>query len=424
MGTVGQYAIVGNVGVVPAGTATTSLDRLALACVYGLVMAVPCEEAVPAIGGLVVTRWLGLAAFAVVLFRAAWSGVVRKISPLHTCMLALVTWSGATLIWSVAPSETVARLGTYAQVLVMALMIWEVAVTNDRILLLLQAYVFGTYIAAVMTIYDAVQAQANSTELERYAAGTFNENDLGILLALSIPMSLYLLSRRRTMPLLKALYWTHFPVCVLAILFSGSRGAVLAATVGSVSAVFMATRWSARQRAACLGIVASVALLLTYIVPSPVWDRVLSIGTEVTQGTLTHRTQIWNAAAEVAQMHPLIGVGAAAFPTSVASTLDVPFVAHNTFISIFVELGVIGALIFCMLMFGLFYSALRLPGLDRILWVFVLMTWVVGVSSVTWEYHKPTWVLFGLLAARAALPKSTDDGVEDRIRFFIPDTAL
>jgi hypothetical protein len=89
-----------------------------------------------------------------------------------------------------------------------------------------------------------------------------------------------------------------------------------------------------------------------------------------------------------------------------------------------VELGVIGALIFCMLMFGLFYSALRLPGLDRILWVFVLMTWVVGVSSVTWEYHKPTWVLFGLLAARAALPKSTDDGVEDRIRFFIPDTAL
>ena len=54
-----------------------------------------------------------------------------------------------------------------------------------------------------------------------------------------------------------------------------------------------------------------------------------------------------------------------------------------------------------MLMASLYYAALRMRGLETRLWVTVLLTWTVGVMALTWEYRKPTWIMFGLLVAHA-----------------------
>jgi hypothetical protein len=45
------------------------------------------------------------------------------------------------------------------------------------------------------------------------------------------------------------------------------------------------------------------------------------------------------------------------------------------------------------------YTAWHLPSLDRSMWIVLLMTWGAGVSAMSWELSKPTWLLFGLLAA-------------------------
>jgi hypothetical protein len=37
--------------------------------------------------------------------------------------------------------------------------------------------------------------------------------------------------------------------------------------------------------------------------------------------------------------------------------------------------------------------------IERCLWISLLLTWMIGVSALTWEYRKPTWLLFSLLAA-------------------------
>jgi O-antigen ligase len=136
--------------------------------------------------------------------------------------------------------------------------------------------------------------------------------------------------------------------------------------------------------------------------PSSSWERLSTIPNELRQGTLTGRTVIWGAGLEVFRAHPFLGVGAAAFRYSVGRALSEANVAHNTFLSILVEQGVIGFSLFCALLGVLALSVSAMPSVPQKLWIVTLVVWVVGVSSLTWEMRKPTWFFFGLLMAQWA----------------------
>jgi O-antigen ligase len=148
---------------------------------------------------------------------------------------------------------------------------------------------------------------------------------------------------------------------------------------------------------------------------------------------------IWRAGWSVFNQSPFRGVGAAAFAPSVEHALGMPFhgsgiddggpsnvelVAHNTFLSVLVEQGVIGFSLFLGILLTLVFSAWRFPLVDRAFWLSVLLTWAIGVSSLTWEDRKPSWFLFGVLVAAAAaqIPsirrqEVLQSGAPHRIRF-------
>jgi len=134
--------------------------------------------------------------------------------------------------------------------------------------------------------------------------------------------------------------------------------------------------------------------------PESSWRRFSQTGSEMTEGTMTHRTVIWAAGLAAFRDHAFLGVGSGSYATTVLRAVDVYYVAHNTFLSVLVELGVLGELLFLMLLAVMFTSILRMPKLERRLWTVLFLTWAVGVSALTWEYRKPTWLLFGLFAAQ------------------------
>jgi O-antigen ligase len=127
----------------------------------------------------------------------------------------------------------------------------------------------------------------------------------------------------------------------------------------------------------------------------------------VSQGTLNSRTVLWKAGLDEFRTQSFGGIGAGAYPEASAKVIGRPWafvpVAHNSFISVMVETGVIGLALFGSMLAMLYRSAAAMPGMTRSFWFTMLAVWTIGVCSLTWEYRKPTWLLFGLLAAQTHL---------------------
>jgi len=386
-----------------------TVDGAAFACLCALVFAIPWSEQLPLLAGFVISRWLGLLAVGAALMRLIVVRRIRMPSPLHFVPAVFVAWNALSLLWSIAPDRTIVRLGTYAQLLLMLWMIWELAATSQRLNQLLYSYCFGTYISATSTIRNAIlgiDPTLNSGVGRRYGAAGFDQNELGLLLVLSIPMSLYLLTRRRSR-VLASLCWLQLIACIVAILLTGSRGACLSLIAASTMFISVFPFLSKRQKGASALVIVVLAVSSVYLIPAATWERIFTIPSELAGGTLSHRTSIWMAGLSVFREQPLFGVGGGAFGPAIISRLDIDYVAHNTYLSVLVELGVIGALVCAALLAGTVYSIMRMPRLQRGLWMALFLAWGVGVAALTWEYSKPTWLLFGLFTAHV---RSLRDG--------------
>ena len=78
-------------------------------------------------------------------------------------------------------------------------------------------------------------------------------------------------------------------------------------------------------------------------------------------------------------------------------------VAHNTFFSVMVETGMVGFALFSLFLLSLVLAVRRMQGLKRVVWAMTLLVWGVGVSTLSWETRKPTWLIFALILAEARL---------------------
>ena len=139
-------------------------------------------------------------------------------------------------------------------------------------------------------------------------------------------------------------------------------------------------------------------------------QRLATTTTELTRGTLHRRTLIWKAGLRVLRRHPVRGIGAGAYPEAVRPQLGIPgvpghyYVAHNTFLSVLVECGAIGFGVYALLLGTLAMYVWTLPSTERALWAIMLAVWAVGVSTLTWEHYKPSWLIVALIMTEWGRP--------------------
>jgi O-antigen ligase len=206
-------------------------------------------------------------------------------------------------------------------------------------------------------------------------------------------------------------------LCGAAVLLTASRTALI-----GTGAAFTFVLWTWRrsrwvQRASSVLLALLVVAGAVALAPKESRQRIATTATEITRGTLHKRTQIWKAGVRALRQRPVLGAGAGAYPDAVEPFIGVPpipgheYVAHNTFLSVLVETGLPGFALYSLFLGALLLFVWVLPGAERALWSSVLLVWVLGASTLTWEHRKPSWLFPAMISVHWARSFRSDDEV-------------
>jgi O-antigen ligase len=406
--------------------AAASRRPLIFYLVWAFVVSIPVENQLLISGIGLVGRLFGIAVAAVWMLHALASGRVRKLERFHVAMLALVLWSFASLLWSSEQAVTIQYVLTMTQLLVLAMVVWDVADTFGRISALLQAYVLGASIGMLQVLSVFARSGVGGFFRSRATVTGFNPNDIALIFALAMPMALFLASSKAISKPVRMLNYAYVAGACLAIPLTGSRSGVGA---GLALLLVGAVRAISQRSVKVLGwALVAVALVIgvSRSLPSFTLDRLQQGIPLVESGNFSARGAIWAEALHVGWEHPIGGVGAGAFALvdplyrtcdpSAYSLLQGTMhsctgaAAHDVFLGEFAELGFVGLLLFGWVLGTVLRSVPGQPGGRSWLWAACLMVWFVGALLNPWELNKSAWLVFVLIAASGSLTRSMHGG--------------
>jgi O-antigen ligase len=378
-----------------------------------LVFTIPWEGAFHLPGLGTTATVMGLIVGACWLFMIVVAGQLRRPILFLFAVAGFVTWVALTTFWSPDPLESLGSVYLWLQTLLFVYILWDLYRTKAALLAGLQAYVLGAYTAVGGAILNYVQSNAFYTNEERYSLGNTNPDGYGFILALGIPVACYLAASPETPRVFRLINYGYLPVAFIGVALSGTRTASVGAAIGLLYGLATLTKLKIHTRVAVVVLLgASLFFVLPIVQPLSSFQRLGSTGTEITQGDLNGRTGQWAQGLRAFMEHPVLGVGTDMYRT--VNTLNK--VAHNSYLSVLVEEGLIGFTIFLAILGIVALQVLRLPKWDRNFWLTSLLVWAIGASTLTWEHRKTTWlfltfaVVAAVIGARRSAP--ADDVVD------------
>jgi O-antigen ligase len=365
---------------------------VAYGALWMFVFSMQCEDLVGLTSVGAISRVMGIPALALTLLAVVVSGRFRRLQAFHVAALLFVVCAGCTLLFFSTWVEIPRKFWTYVQLLLVLWMIWELSPSWKRLSGLLTAYVLGSYVAALGTI----MLYRSDAGLKRFSVGGGDANDLAMTLALGLPMAWYV-SMTDHRPLLRWICRAYLPVGVFAIGLTASRGGMLAGSVGLMIVPLTMTRLSPTKLAIAISLLCVTGALAVAYVPEKVVDRLATTGTEVENLELGGRVKIWMAGLKAFVHKPLMGHGTSTFKYVATPYGGLGKVAHNSFLSVLVEQGLIGFMFYSMMLITAFLAVLGLPKLPRRFALVLLATLVVAMLPLTWEDRKQVWFVLAIL---------------------------
>jgi O-antigen ligase len=231
-------------------------------------------------------------------------------------------------------------------------------------------------------------------------------NTAGYLFSMSIPLAMGLVVSERG-----KLRWLSIASCaaqLLGLTLTYSRGAWL----GCGAAVFLLLVASKNWKA--LLCILAVPLLL-FVFVEPLRSRVLTLARPEADFAMRERTEVMREAVHLGLEHPILGLGYGRdhlkealrenIQGSAAETKPI-WHAHNVYIELFADTGVLGLAAFLWLLgrsqLELARRAYRERDGDRIIWLGAGGAWiaaaVTGIGDVPFYHHETRIFFFTLLA--------------------------
>lgn len=272
-------------------------------------------------------------------------------------------------------------------------------------------YLLGAAASALVGLVQPAEGDA-----DRLAGSVGDPNFLAAMLVPAIVFAVFAFGWARR-PAERWLLSLLLVVYTIALLGTQSRGGLVALGVTLVAGMLLGGAF--RRHFAVLTAAIAFAGLVYYgaFASAAALERVTN------PGGGAGRADLWSVATEVAGDHPVVGVGAGNFPVvapqyvtepldlrEVQLVVDEPTVAHNTYIGVLAELGVVGLIAFAVVVLAALALARRAtkafrrasaPELELLsravlLGLVGMLTAFVFLSGL---YENQLWLLLGLAVA-------------------------
>jgi O-antigen ligase len=371
-------------------------------------------------GGVLVISWL-----LIVTNRRSGAPMLLLDRPvLAAAAIVFVAWALASRLWASDIAEAAAN-GTRLMLGVILVFIVFTAIQEPRhIRWLLWSYLAGAFLSALVGLGETSPDRGSDPTEGRLAGGIADPNELAAILVPAMAFASFALAAMRG-TLVRLALVTAMVVFSIALFLTESRGGLIGLAVTFVVALILAGPMRPQALVVILIVSALGISYYTLVAPPESLERV----TEFSAGSGTGRTDLWSVAGEIIGDHPLVGVGVGNFQVvepfyaagtlnlpNVAFVVDTPKVAHNTYLEVFAELGLIGLLMFGAILVASLVLALRaIPEFGRRreyqteLFARGYFVGVCGLLAafvfISGQYEKQLWLLVGATAALSSVAR-------------------
>src|SRR5690606_33949110 len=212
-------------------------------------------------------------------------------------------------------------------------------------------------------------------------------NYLAYTLTIGLPISWYLF-RMRFHPKLNLLY---LAVGIFSIILTSSRTAFIGVAIFAIFLLWQLLTTKFKYKKTLIVFIVIVSVFAYSKIPQQSIDRLMTTGTEISSGDLNNRGAIWSASYDVLkETNPLIGTGIGSFSTEINNYYVAAVSAHNAFISIGVETGFLGLLLFLLILLMCFVMIRKLNRPDKWMWATAVVMWLVFSNMANIQDEKMT----------------------------------
>lgn len=327
-------------------------------------------------------------------------GRIKPVGLTNIFLIFFFVWAVLSITWSVSLSATLRRLLVYIQFLAMVWVVWELADTKDKYRQLMKAFILGCFVGTVGSILNYFLG--SEVVLQRFAMPGYTISHFGFILVIAFPIAYYLLLVERSR-IQKVLLVAYLVISCAAIFLTGSRAIFLQLIVAMIIipwSLLEVPNW--RKILLWTFLVTLSVLVLVIYFDIPGVARMLTTFEMILAGDYSGRANIWHVATSSFKENPVWGSGAGAFVEATRDharqyySRDIG--AHNTFLSLLVEVGLVGILLFIM---PFIFNATRLlntRGLETKLCYILLGCLLIRFLPTVADYHRYTWIILGLVA--------------------------
>lgn len=322
-----------------------------------------------------------------------------------------------------SPKEGYEALYDFITVCIICLFTVNFVDSEERVYLILDAFIIGGLILCIygFSIYgtSVFEKIINSNNIVRVGNELGNANAVGMSYAYAVLFSLFMLINRKNRHWKSVIYVLTIGVCSVFALLTGSKKAFLLLLCGVVIVFFLKKEnrnaFFKKTLLAILGI--GILLVIVYAIKNFEMFRAISLRFDELIALLTSgagnesdnaRVSLIEGGLAVFSSYPLLGAGTA------ASYYYFGVYAHNNYVEILMNTGIIGFLIFyssyAVVLFRLLKSDSRKSALNVCGILIIVMHLILGFALV-YYFDRYDQIMIAMVSVFASFKLKAEESV-------------